>query len=378
MSNEEQEAPSFIPVALADLKRSMRGGKDELLQNRFLCRKGGALLVGPSGIGKSSFVTQIALCWSIGKTALGIKPPRPLTVLIIQAENDAGDMAEQRDGVIKGMYETDAFNTDECEKSAKAVKTLHVCTVTGDAVGDMLKTVAQGYDLVILDPLFAFIGGDVMSARDVSHFLREVINPAIAELNAGIIIIHHTNKPPRGNEKDGWKAGDFAYLGAGSAELTNWLRGIIAIRSIGSDTVFELRVAKRGKRLEWMDNNGNSTTAKLISHSEHGICWKEMSQQEAEVFKTDAKPKVALTKLIERAKAITETKPVWKKSELRAELADKLDRSPNYIRQNIFPPLRECGEFNEKTAYKGSTPVNLIGDPEAVKNEFERIQNENI
>ncbi len=76
---------------------------DELLKCRYLSRKGSLLLVGPTGIGKSSLSMQAAILWGIGRDCFGIIPVCPLKSLIIQAEDDDGDIAEMRDGVIAGL-----------------------------------------------------------------------------------------------------------------------------------------------------------------------------------------------------------------------------------------------------------------------------------
>lgn len=47
---------------------------------------------------------------------------------------------------------------------------------------------------------------------------------------------------------------------AGSAEWINPARAALAIRSLGSDSVFELRAPKRGKRLGWTEDDGQPTT----------------------------------------------------------------------------------------------------------------------
>src|SRR6266852_145470 len=67
---------------------------DNLLGKRFLCVEGGMLFVGPSGIGKSSANVQQDILWSLGRSAFGIRPARPLRILCVQAENDDGDLAE--------------------------------------------------------------------------------------------------------------------------------------------------------------------------------------------------------------------------------------------------------------------------------------------
>lgn len=89
--------------ALGTLVAPTPGDGTELLRHRFLCRRGGALLVGPTGIGKSSFSMQAAACWALERSCFGIAPARPLRSVIIQAENDDGDMAEMRDGVLAGL-----------------------------------------------------------------------------------------------------------------------------------------------------------------------------------------------------------------------------------------------------------------------------------
>ena len=71
-----------------------------LLGNRFLCVEGGLLFIGPSGIGKSSASIQQDILWSIGEPAFGIAPARPLKIVTIQAEDDAGDLSE----MVQGAY----------------------------------------------------------------------------------------------------------------------------------------------------------------------------------------------------------------------------------------------------------------------------------
>ena len=71
-----------------------------LVGDRWLCRGGQLLLLGQSGIGKSSYTIQQAMTWALGMPFFGMKPRQPLRSLIIQAENDMGDMAEVVQGVV--------------------------------------------------------------------------------------------------------------------------------------------------------------------------------------------------------------------------------------------------------------------------------------
>ena len=260
----------------------------ELIRHRFLYRGGICLLLGPTGVGKSSLLMQLAIYFALGRVLFAITPglafrERGMRILLVQAENDEGDLAEMRDGVVAGCELNDA-------EKALALSRIMVCTVN-DRSGekftltlDALLTENGPFDLVIVDPAFAYLGGDSNSQKDVSRFMRELLNPLVFRHQVGLILAHHTNKPLRGKEKDHWEAGDYAYLGAGSAEWINPARAALALRSIGSDTVFELRAPKRGKRLRWEDADGTPTVKQYIAHHRNigVICWRQADAAEVE------------------------------------------------------------------------------------------------
>ena len=267
------------------LSELVRPGDDdpaELLRFRFLCRGGGLLLVGPTGIGKSSFSMQAKILWALGREAFGIAPPRPLKSLLVQAENDDGDLAEMRDGVIQGLGLSEADAKQAME---------NIIVVREDERTGLLFFVetlrpalaAHRPDLLWIDPALSYLGGEANSQKDVGGFLRNMLNPLLREFDCGCVVVHHTNKPPTGKEKPDWQAGDFAYLGGGSAEWANWARAVIVLRSVGSHSVFELRAAKRGPRLRWRESDGVTPSfIKMIAHAtEPGvICWREAKASE--------------------------------------------------------------------------------------------------
>jgi hypothetical protein len=275
--------PPPVAKRLDELVAHAVNDPSELLRNRFLCRGGGLLLVGPTGIGKSSLSMQCMILWAIGRPAFGIVPPRPLKSLLIQAENDDGDLAEMRDGVIAGLNLT----AEEKETAMKNVIVVREDVRTGwkfflETARPLLAE--HQPDLLWIDPALSYLGGEANSQKDVGGFLRNHLNPLLREFNCGAVVVHHTNKPPSGREKPDWSGGDFAYLGGGSAEWANWARAVIALRSLGSHSVFELRAAKRGGRLGWMEADGETKTfTKLIAHAnEPGvICWRDADPSEA-------------------------------------------------------------------------------------------------
>jgi hypothetical protein len=283
-----QEPP--VVKSLGDLRAPVYGNDpSELLKHRFLYRGAVCLLCGPTGVGKSALLIQAAIHWAVGKSFFDILPgdiyqQKGMRILLVQAENDEGDLAEMRDGVLAGC---DGL-TDE-EKAA-ALQRIIVRTVSDKSAEpfaaelEILLLECGPFDLVLVDPAFAYLGGDSNSQKDVSHFMRELLNPLLQKHQVGMVLAHHTNKPLRGKEKDNWEAGDFAYLGAGSAEWINPARAAMAIRSIGSDTVFEFRAAKRGKRLRWQDDDGNPTNVQHIVHDGRPgvICWHKATAEAVE------------------------------------------------------------------------------------------------
>jgi AAA domain len=293
---------------LSELLSYAENDPSELLLYRFLCRCAGLLLVGPTGVGKSSLAMQMMILWALGKAAFGIVPKGPLKSVLVQAENDDGDLAEMRDGVIRGLK----LSPEEAKRACENVIVVREDSRTGLGfiAGTLRPLLAEHRpDLLWIDPALAYLGGEASSQKDVGGFLRNMLNPLLGEFNCGCVVVHHTNKPAKGKEKGEWQAGDFAYLGSGSIEWANWARGVLAVRSVGSHTIFELKAAKRGGRVRWKEADGETPTyAKVIGHSDEPgvICWQELDASELppergarkEYTKDDVMPHVPLDKPI--------------------------------------------------------------------------------
>lgn len=283
---ETETKPALPPKArlLSELVRPKQDDDpDELLRHRFLCRGGGLLLCGPTGIGKSSWAMQCAILWALGRECLGIAPTQPLKSLLIQAENDDGDLAEMRDGVIAGLR----LKGEEGNAACDNIIVVREDSRTGfDFFLSVVRPLLTGHrpDLLWIDPALAYLGAEAAAQKDVTLFLRTNLNPLLREFRCGVVIVHHTNKPPTGREKAKWSGNDFAYLGSGSIEWANWARAILALRGLGSHEVFELRAPKRGSRIGWNHADGSICYAKFIAHSrERGaICWREVDADEIE------------------------------------------------------------------------------------------------
>jgi hypothetical protein len=250
-----------------------------LLGNRWVCQGGQLLLVGQSGIGKSSLSVQAAMTWALGMPFFGIKPVRPLRSLIVQAENDGGDMAEIVQGVMSYVV--------ACSKKpqAEALKILQenvtFARVTAQVSDDFVKVVGRlldrhgERDLVFGDPLLSYVGGDISRQEVMSHFLRQLCNPLAFQRKFAWVWSHHTGKPQSDSKaRQHWNANDYAYIGMGSSELTNWARAIAVLQTTKNDGIFKLLLAKRGKRANVVDKNGQPETSIVLKHADTGLHWE--------------------------------------------------------------------------------------------------------
>jgi hypothetical protein len=271
---------------LDEFVRPAANDPGELLKHRYLCRGGALLLVGPTGHGKSSLAMQLMIKWALGQSVFGLEPARPLKSLLIQAENDDGDLAEMKTGVFNGL----GLSAGEQDTASKNVLVTLESSRTGmelckAVIEPLLESVKP--DLLWVDPALAYIGSDMNSQKDVGTFLRNYLAPLLTKYKCGCVIIHHTNKLSKDPDK---QVTDFTYLGAGSAEWSNWSRAIIALNKTDVDNLYELIAAKRGARLRWKTADGSSLTMKrYIGHCRRPdtICWVEMAIADAEELRVN-------------------------------------------------------------------------------------------
>jgi hypothetical protein len=240
---------------------------DELLKSRYLGRGGGLLLVGPTGIGKSTIAMQCSVQWALGKAAFEIEPKDNLKSLIIQAENDDVDMVEMFNGVCEALEIKD---TERENTGKNIIVAREDATAGSDFFLKVVRPMVEKHkpQLLWIDPALAFLGGESNSQKDVGNFLRTLLNPLIREFKCGAIVLHHTNKPPSGKDVSSWSNSDFAYAGGGSAEWANWARAVLVVKPIRGSPIFELMAAKRGGRIGWKAPDGQTKAySRYIAHS---------------------------------------------------------------------------------------------------------------
>jgi hypothetical protein len=254
-----------------------------LIGRRWLCRSQAALIIGQSGLGKSSLTMQFIISMALGIDFFGMTPVRPLKILSIQAENDTGDQAEHLKGVLNGLN----LNNRIADLN-KMITFISETVRTGDQFISWISALARRHspDIIAIDPILSYIGGDISSQEVCSKFFRNGLNPISQHTGCAWLVVHHTGKPPKDTQvRSFMRSGDMSYLGLGSSELTNWSRAILNLTQ--SDSGYTLFASKRGDRSNFTAEDSTSTREVFLRHGSHGICWERanapVNQKQTEI-----------------------------------------------------------------------------------------------
>jgi hypothetical protein len=184
---------------------------------------------------------------------------------------------------------------------------VRVTAAAGEEFGAVVRDLVRQHpvDLVFGDPLLSFVGDDISQQSVASRFLRGVLNPLAFEFGFAWVWSHHTGKPQSDSKSRAhWNANDFAYIGLGSSELTNWARAIAVLQTTKEEGTFKLLLAKRGTRAGVVDEHRLPVTSLVLQHAEAGLHWEigkldEEEQQETSKGHAGRKPTISAADLIQ-------------------------------------------------------------------------------
>ena len=264
--------------------------EDELIANGWLRRGHAGVLVAPAGVGKSVMSMQMAFAWACGKPVFGIAPMRPLKIALFQSEDDEYDMDDFIASMKRGFIDLCHWTKEDI---AAAEENIAICEWNGStgeefvqylhaAQEEELAETGKPFDLIIINPLLAFFGSDLVDQKSVSSFMRNVrsgIDSVIKNERYGcsIFFIHHTTKVPSSRQNPEFGKGAYSqYAMFGSSELNNYFRAILTLME-GKNGAFTLTASKR-KKFGWPDDK------MTLYHSpkESGLMfWLESGQNSA-------------------------------------------------------------------------------------------------
>lgn len=238
-----------------------------LIYGPWLERGGSAFWVSTAGTGKSIGSMQLAHAMSAGKPFCGLRPRGCLNFWIFQSEDSPRRVAQDRIDVRAELSEQ--YPDVDWNEVGKRVKMISLAGKVGGAFLrelDGLLTKAAEYgekpDVIILNPFLAFVGGAVTDGAYVTPFLRggsidgettEGLQAILERHRVGVLVYHHTPKPPTDSELDKWMKSQFPeYQGAGSADITNWGRSFVTMMKVKDHpNMVCVTAGKNGAELGW-------------------------------------------------------------------------------------------------------------------------------
>ena len=245
---------------------------------RWICQGYPFQIVGFSGTGKSSLAVHLAVHWALGKAPFGLKPVRPLRILMVQAENDFGDSAEGLIGATAKLVEGERRALKENLIFVRQSAKMGFPFI--EYLGEMVEK--HKIDLIIADPLLAYANFDIADQAETTAFLRGPggVFEMLQRTKAALLYMHHTTKPKSADDLDGMTPQQLAYLGAGCAEWVNFARDsgyLFRTKANTSDgrAVYRFGFSKRQSRSGLKDSTDRFAGHVNLCHADDGqIRWE--------------------------------------------------------------------------------------------------------
>ena len=184
-NSEEIELSTYNNRKLPTLPDELIGG---ILRNG---RK--MLLAGPSKAGKTGLLMELALALASGSEWLGF-PCKKSRVLYIDLENDP------KTGINRFFQISEHITGAPIIQEGLIMLSWKRKTKPLNELKDEIIAKAQGFDVVILDPMYKIITGDENSATDMAYFCRQ-LDDIISNTGATVIYCHHHSKGTQGQKK---------------------------------------------------------------------------------------------------------------------------------------------------------------------------------
>jgi ABC-type dipeptide/oligopeptide/nickel transport system ATPase subunit len=265
-------------ISIDDLLRFDRhNDPDNVLGNRWLCRGDTAVIQGETGIGKSTLIMQAIIWWAMAELFFGIKAKHALKSLLIQSENNEGDLAEVFQDVVKAMD----LGEDQIEYLKTKIVIVKESAKTGQEFLKLARRLIKKHkpDLVLADPFLSYLGDNASDQKAMSTFLRNGLQPIVQASKVIWFWVHHFSKPPRIDQPATRRS---IYSGFGSVELPGWARETITVNSVNDDDhLCEITFGKRARRVGLSDDHGNPIYKICIQQSKNGVLWESADQIES-------------------------------------------------------------------------------------------------
>jgi hypothetical protein len=241
----------------------------------FLEIGGFVMLIGQSYVGKSTFITQLSIYLSIGRSWLFFLLERPLRVLVVQGEDLENKLVKMGQ-----MFRRMGLTDEEIQMANQNTAVLTIRDLQGEKAVKEIERHALAFkpDVIVVNPMTSYLG-TVYQDETINEFLRVQLTPLLDRIKASAVVVHHPPKPVISDkEPKDLTAFELQYKSAGMASLTNAPRGNMFLTHVDGD-VFKLQVGKGFEDL------GTKETVAFLRRSkdENGhMLWERCESEKAE------------------------------------------------------------------------------------------------
>ena len=201
---------NFRLISAGSLLASLPQARSWLIKD-FLPSKVVAALIAAGGTGKSYLAMHIAVSSASGSSLFGkFIPTKPARVVFISGEDDETEIKRRLHAVTYGMpvalvtsidknlHFIDLADAFELFTQKPAVGEVQITNVPLRLVETIKKVAGDSVDLIIVDPVSRFRGGEENSASDTTRFVQS-LQYLRDQLGATVLALHHVNKGAKTN-----------------------------------------------------------------------------------------------------------------------------------------------------------------------------------
>jgi AAA domain len=248
----QESPPENFALANRNLADLIDVGVDpfsNLIGNRWLTREGSLFVVAPSGHGKSSFCIQCMINWSMGRIAFGLKPSRPLRILMVESEDDDAD-----NKAFVQVIRTMNLSQAQMDLLAANTRIEFRRDLTGERFFRAIDAFLSQYkaDILIINPLTGFCTVDLKDEIGMNDWLRNRLNSIMVKRGCAPMIVAHM---PKGQiaqiQAKEWY--EWMYVLSGCVTLTNWARAILVFIPSKTPGTYRFITAKRPSQSGWVE-----------------------------------------------------------------------------------------------------------------------------
>lgn len=246
-----------------------------------------SFIMGPAKLGKSIFVSNLALSLATGSTFLGIFPViKPYRVLMFQQEVAPTEVKARFKSILTGFELPDNLHIVN-EYGTKVDNASHLQKMLG-------LVVKLQPDVVILDPMRRYHGANEDSSQEMGHVLD--LMTQFCQGRTALVVVHHTGKPSNRPEEDN-KLREGGYAGRGSSVIFDYGAAYMTLRPTENANlhrlVFELRYGAAHPDMH-VERNGT------LVYKLHGVDLQDVGKAAVEIVGMRAEGRMDINNRIVR------------------------------------------------------------------------------